>query len=173
VADFVPKAVGRNQRQSTLMTGTVHCPYALLNTKPWKLTGRWTLTSMNITNQQMHMFSHTLLCLINMFRPLPWPSSGCPIARIQSTHNIQTIASIYTSGKNRSKGGGVIFNNGCGCYGEDKNLSHARNQAQIPRSSSQQPRNYSAYVISAYNSQIIQPRLTNIKLVTIRTECRS
>lgn len=42
-----------------------------------------------ITNQQMHMFNHILLCLTTMFRPLPWPSSGCFITRIQSIHNIQ------------------------------------------------------------------------------------
>ena len=54
-----------------------------------------------------------------------------------------------------------------------KILAHARNQAQIPRSSRQQPGNYSAYVIPAYDSQIMQLRLTNTILVTIRTECKS
>lgn len=112
--------------------------------------------------------------------------SANPVTIIRVSYNQNTINPQYTiykqllqfilrerTARNHSKGGGVIFNSGCGCYGEDKILAHARNQAQIPRSSSQQPSNYSACVISAYDSQIIRLRLTNRILVTIRTECRS
>jgi len=57
-----------------------------------------------ITNQQMHMFNHILLCLTNMFRPLPWPTSVCLITRIQSIHNTQYTNNCFhlSLGKNSS-----------------------------------------------------------------------